>query len=63
MFADTHIFATLRLGVMLGLIQNAFEAFIRARYGEPCWNEILERSRVDGSWVSSCPYSDGVMYE
>lgn len=48
---------------MLGIIFHAFEAFIKKRYGEQCWEEILLQSRVQGSWLSSCPYSDDLMLQ
>ena len=49
---------------MLGLINQAFEAFIRSKYGDGMWDEIVLRCpSVETNWVSSCPYDDKALYE
>jgi hypothetical protein len=48
---------------MLGLINQAFEAFVRERFGDAAWAEVQEASGVRGAWVSSCPYSDAVLFK
>jgi hypothetical protein len=49
---------------MLGIINLAFEAFVKRDYGENVWMEIVQRCPgVATNWVSSCPYSDKAIYQ
>jgi guanylate cyclase soluble subunit beta len=48
---------------MLGLINQAFESFVREQYGDDVWADVQAAAGVHASWVSSCPYSDAVTYK
>lgn len=47
---------------MIGVINQCFEAFIVANFGESEWNLILAKSGVTYPWVSTCPYDDKHTY-
>ena len=42
---------------------TAVEGFICDTFGRDVWLKIIEKSHVDTSWVSSCPYPDKVTYD
>jgi guanylate cyclase soluble subunit beta len=48
---------------MIGWINLSIEEFITESFGADKWKEVLEKSKVDSNWVSSCPYADKVTYE
>jgi hypothetical protein len=49
---------------MLGIINQALEAYLITKYGTDLWADIVARCPgVQTNWVSSCPYSDPAFYQ
>ena len=50
---------------MLGIINQAFEVFVREQYGDGLWAELEREVSASGlslNWVSACPCPDKVTY-
>ncbi|GFR47155.1 hypothetical protein Agub_g8846, partial [Astrephomene gubernaculifera] len=49
---------------MIGWVNSSVESFIRDKFGDDVWNDVVKAAGVgERGWVSSCPYPDSETYK